>query len=196
MTATTFLRPIHAWFFTWERIVPSIYRVVAVLIAAAITVAVLAVFDVHALLAVVVSLAAWIGLAIAQEHDQRVFLEPDPDFARALAAETGREPLSLHLDHARGPSRSRRGSSDVFVLSTDAGEAHPLSGRLVQIHRSRLDQEMRLDVFGDRVSDRVESIERRLLELGAAELAGRVQRAEAPTTDVEAIIAALRTAYF
>lgn len=89
MTPTTFLRPVHAWFFAWENVVPPVFRVVAVAIASGVTAVVLTAVGVDPLLAVVLSLAAWIGLAIAQEHDQRIWLAPDPLFVEALAAEAG-----------------------------------------------------------------------------------------------------------
>ncbi len=137
MTPTTFLRPVHAWFFAWERVAPSAYRVVATGIAAGITVGLLVVLGVPPVLAAVISLSVWSGLAIAQEHDQRVTLSADAEFTEALIAVARDAPLQLRLDDATGPSRARGGRTDYFLLSTDAVGDHPLSGRMVEIERSR-----------------------------------------------------------
>ena len=196
MTPTTFLRPVHAWFFAWENVVPPVYRVVAVAIASGVTAVILAALGADLLLAAVLSLAAWVALAIAQEHDERVLLAPDPRFVEALEAEAGRAPLFLRFEHATGPSRARRESFDCFLLSTDAGEDHPLSGRLVQIERSVGERAMCLDVFDDATCDSFEPILARLRTLGEVGLADRVQRAEATAADVETIVTALRVAYW
>lgn len=195
MTPTTFLRPVHAWFFAWENVVPPIYRVVAVAIASGVTAAVLVALGVNPLLAVVLSLAAWVGLAIAQEQDERVMLAPDSRFVETLEAAVGRAPFFLRMDHATGPCRARRGSFDSFTLSTDAGDDHSLLGLVVQIERSVREREMILYVFDDPASDSFEPILTRLQARGKAHLADRVQRAEAPAADVEAIITVLRVAY-
>lgn len=196
MTPTTVLRPVHAWFFAWERLTPSVYRVVATGMAAGITVGMLSILGVHPVLAAVISLPAWIGLAIAQEHDERVTLPPDAEFIEALSAATRQAPLRLRLDHATGPSRARRGRTEYFLLSTDAMGHHPLSGRLVEIERSRRDGAMRLDVFDDPSTNSAESTAERLRDRGAGPLADRVRRSEAPESDAEAIGEALRAAYW
>lgn len=195
VTPSTFLRPVHAWFFVWENVVP-VYRVVAVAVAAGVTAVILVALGMNPLLAVVVSLAAWVGLAIAQEHDERVMLAPDRNFVETLEAAASRAPLFLRIDHATGPCRARRGSYDFFNLSTDAAEDHPLFGRMVQIERSVRERAMRVDVFDDAASDSFESILARLQTLGEAGLANRVQRAEASAVDAETIVAALRAAYW
>ena len=76
MNVTFFLWPVHAWFFLWERVVPSMYRVVATGLGALATAIVVVTVGVHPLLAAPLSLFGWIGLAIAQEHDERVLLPP------------------------------------------------------------------------------------------------------------------------
>jgi len=53
---------------------------------------------------------------------------------------------------------------------------------------------MHPDVFDDETSDSFESILARLQTLGEADLASRVQRAEAPAADAETIVAVLRAA--
>lgn len=105
MNTTVALRPLHAWFFHWERVVPSRYRVVARGLAALAS-ALLLLRGFHPLLAAPVSLAAWIGLAVAQDHDQRTRLPPDQAFVAALTVAVSAPPLALAIGNAHGPSRA------------------------------------------------------------------------------------------
>ena len=109
INATFFLRPVHAWFSFWDRIVPSIYRVVATGLAALATASVLRLVGVKLIVGAPASLAAWIGLAVAQEHDQRILLPPDRAFVSALTDALSVPPLALTVDTAHGPpTRSTR----------------------------------------------------------------------------------------
>lgn len=65
MNATFFLRPVHAWFSFSDRVVPSIYRVVATGLAALATAFVLKLVGVKLLVGGPASLATWIALAVA-----------------------------------------------------------------------------------------------------------------------------------
>jgi hypothetical protein len=196
VTATVFLRPIHAWFFFWERIVPSLYRVIATGLAALSTAALLTAVDLHPLLAAPISLAVWIGLAIAQEHDDRVLMPPDRAFVSALTDALSPAPPALTVDQAHGPRRSRSEAWDTLVvLSASGAQDHPLAGMLITVERSEVEGWMRLEVLAD-ASGAFEPIEERLRERAKAGLAERIEQAQSPAADAQAIASALAAAYW
>jgi hypothetical protein len=136
--ATTFLRPIHAWFRLWDAFAGPVARLVAVAVGAVLTAGALVFAGVPGPIAVVFALASWIGLAVAQEHDGRARLPADPAFAAALAAAVAEPPLRLVVTSASGPPRARAGEPDVYVLAPDeAGERHPFAGWYVEVRRDR-----------------------------------------------------------
>lgn len=195
MTPTALLRPVHTWFFFWERVAPSVYRVVATGLAALATAIVLAVAGLRPLRAAGLSLPAWIGLAIAQEHDERVRLPPDEEFVSALAEAVAREPLALTVERADGPGRARRERWDTSaVLSAGDAPDHPLVRMFISVERSATDGWMRLDVTDD-FTDRFESIDERLHARGEHALAERLHEARSAAEDAQVIAAALTTAY-
>lgn len=194
MTPTTVLRPVHAWFFFWERVVPSLYRVVATGLAATATAVALALVGADPLLALGVSVALWIGLAIGQEHDERVALPPDREFVTALTDAVSKAPLALKVELAHGPKRARPEAWDTFaVLSADRAPAHPLNGFHITVKRHAAHW-MRIQVIDDD-RQRLEDFTERLQSAGAQGLAERIQRSHSADDDAEAIRAALTTAY-
>ncbi|MCP3851896.1 MAG: hypothetical protein GY745_08010 [Actinomycetia bacterium] len=61
--APVWLRPIHWWFFLWEDIIPSLYRVVAVAVGAGITTSLaVAATGTMGLVGLPPAVLAWIGL--------------------------------------------------------------------------------------------------------------------------------------
>lgn len=195
MTPTTVLRPVHAWFFFWERVVPSLYRVVATGLAAIATAVVLVAVGMDPLLGLALSVVLWIGLAVWQEHDERVSLPPDREFAAALAEAVSLAPLALAVDVAHGPKRARPEAWDTFVvLSADRAPAHPLYGFHITVKRHAADGWMRLQVIDDD-RQRLDQITERLQSAGAQALSERIQRAHSADEDAEAIRAALTRAY-
>lgn len=132
MNATFFLRPVHAWFFLWERVVPSLYRVVATGLAAFATAPLLTIVGLHPLLAAPISLAVWIGLAVAQEHDERILLPPNRAFLSALTEAVSAPPLALAVDTAHGSRRARPEPWDTMIVLTPNGAEHrPLTGSFI-----------------------------------------------------------------
>jgi len=195
MNWTVVLRPAHAWFFFWERVVPSLYRVVATGLATLATAVLLAAAGLQPLVAAGVSLSVWIGLAIAQEHDERVLLPPDEEFLAALADAVSPTPPALTVEQAHGPRRARPESSDSIVLSVDGVHGHPLAGMFITVERSASEGWMRLDVIND-APGAFESVEERLRERGETEIAERIEQAQLPDADAQAIAAALTAAYW
>ena len=105
-------------------------------VGAVATTSVLAMFGVPRLLAVLVALPVWIGLAVAQDHDERVHLAPDVAFAAALTAAVAGPPLRLGVRSATGPRRARPHEPDVFVLGAEGDdELHPFAGWYVEVTR-------------------------------------------------------------
>ena len=196
MNTTVALRPVHAWFFHWERVVPSLYRVVATGLASLATTLVLILLGFHRVLAAPVSLAAWIGLAVAQDHDQRTRLPPDQAFVAALTDALSAPPLALAIGDAHGPSRARPQRWDTMVVLTPPrAERHPLTGFFMTLERSAAEGWMQLDV-GDDAPGRYESIDDRLLERGQSALVRRIHRSGSPEADADAVAAALLAAYW
>ncbi len=182
------LRPIHSWFFFWEDIIPSLYRVVAVGVAAAITAAGL-VFAARVgwFIAVPVATALWIGLAVIQEHDERVTLDVDSAFL-ALLREQADPVLAaagfVYRD-ASGPQRARMARSDTFLYEVP-GDGHGRECIDLWIDRDRSP--------GGRMDVRVDSrpLPRLLDPHNEPQLAERVGRTEDAAGDVAAIVTALK----
>lgn len=196
MNTTAALRPLHAWFFFWERVVPSLYRVVATGLAALATALLLTTLGLHPLLVLPASLAGWIGLAIAQEHDERILLPADQAFVDALRDAVSVPPLALSIAVAHGPKRARSEPWDTMVvLIADGPESHPLAGFFIAVERSVDQGWMRLHVSDDAPGS-FESIDDRLAERGETALGERIQRAQSPEADAHAIAAALTAAYW
>jgi len=193
MNATVFLRPVHAWFFLWERRLPSLYRVVATGLAALGTAAVLAGVGMPPLLAAPLSLGGWVALAVAQEHDERVLLPPDQVFVAALRIAVAAPPLGLRADRAHGARRARQEPWDTRVeLTPPHVDGHPLAGTFITVERSEAEGWMRVAV----VNDAPEALDQRLRERGAGLLADRIEGAESPDEDAKAIASALSKAYW
>lgn len=196
MNATVFLRPVHAWFLHWERVVPSLYRVVATGLGALATAVLAVAFGVYPLLAAPVSLLGWIALAVAQEHDERVLLPPDGTFVAELTKAVAAPPLGLSVDNAHGPRRARTAAWDTMVVLTPHHlGGHPLVGMFITVERSAAEGWMRLDVIDD-APGAFESIDDRLLERGEPKLVERIGQAKSPDGDAQAIAAALVAAYW
>jgi hypothetical protein len=196
VTPTTVLRPVHAWFFLWERIVPSVYRVVATGLASIATAVLLGVAGANPLIAFGLCVPAWIGLAVWQEHDERVLLPPDLEFVAALTDAVSEPPLVLTVERAHGPGRARReGWDTAAVLSTTGAPEHPLAGSFITVTRHRAAGWMRLDVVDDGPQP-TWPIAERLRSAGALDVAERIHRARSASEDAEAIRAALTAAYW
>lgn len=196
MNATMLLRPVHAWFFFWERVVPSLYRVVATGLAALATAVILIAVGVHPLLAAPVALLGWIALAVAQEHDERVLLPPDPAFVAALTDAVAAPPLAISVDTAHGPRRARPEVWDTMVVLTPHDfDDHPLATTFITVQRSAAQGWMRLDVIDD-APDAFQPIDEHLRERGKSMLAERIERAQSPNSDAGAIAEALTAAYW
>lgn len=196
MNATVLLRPVHAWFFYWERVVPSLYRVVATGLAALATAVVLIAVGVHPLLAASLSLLGWIALAVAQEHDERLLLPPDVAFVAALTEAVSARPLDLSVDIAHGPKRARPEAWDTMVVLTPHDvDGHPLGRMFITVERSAAQGWMWLDVIDD-APGAFEPIDERLHERGGSKLAERIEQAQSPDSDAQAIAAALTAAYW
>ena len=174
-SAPFWLRPIHQWFFWWEVVVPSIYRVVAVAVAATVSTALLVAAGVHPLVGAPVALVVCIGLAVVQEHDERVMLPVDPEFHQQLRklvdpvlAERG-----FVFNGASGPCRARSDRTDVFLY-----ERPDVSEGCIDlwIHRNREAGTMRVDFAG-------RGLTQWLSAAGEERLAGRIEQVLGPDDD-------------
>jgi len=182
-SAPLWLRPIHRWFFWWEFVVPSIYRVLAVGVAAVLTAAGLMLVGLPLLIGAPIALATWIGLAVIQEHDERVVLPVDAEFLRALRDRV--EPLlarhGFEFHGATGPCRARADRAETFLFE----RPHEIHGCAdLWLVRDRSLGEMRLLFEGRELS-------RMLIEAGEVELARRVSTVVGADDDAEAILAGL-----
>lgn len=182
------LRPIHGWFFFWEDTIPSLYRVIAVAAAAAITAAAL-VFAARVdwFIAAPAATIVWIALAVIQEHDERVVLDIDTEFLALLREQA--DPVLARAGFvfrfAQGPQRARGTRADTFLYEVP-GAGHTGDCIDLWIHRDR--------VPGGSIEV---SVDYRPLQLLLARhdepnLADRVGRTEDPAGDVAAIVAALK----
>ena len=162
---------------------PSIYRVVAVAVAAAATAVLLFAVGVPLLVGVPLALVVWIGLAIVQEHDERVTLPVDAEFYGHLRelVDPVLAPHGLAFNSSFGPCRARGDRTEVFLYERpDASE-----GCIdFWIHRDRAGGTMRVDFAGRRLAQW-------LLAVGEERLAERVEQAMSPDEDVMALRNAL-----
>lgn len=184
------LQPIHSWFFLWEGVIPSLYRVVAVTVASALTAAGLVLAArVNWLIAVPVATTVWIGLAVVQEHDERVVLDVDTEFLTLLRqhADPVLAAAGFVFRHAAGPQRARRARVDTFFYEVP-GDRHTRDCMDLWIHRDRFpggSMDVRMDS---------RSLQRLLASHNEPQLADRVGRTEAAPGDVAAIVTALKLA--
>ena len=182
--APVWLRPVHRWFFFWEDVVPSVYRVVAVVFGAAITAVVVVVATtVGWLVAAMMAMVGWIGLAVLQDHDLVVHLDVIGEFQDLLREQA--DPVlaraGFTFNHASGPTRARRDRSDTFLYESVDPEGEGCID--LWIHRDRCGGQMEVSVDGRR-------LDRLLVSHGDPQLAARVTRAEQPADDVVALVAA------
>lgn len=179
------LRPVHGWFFFWERVVPSLYRVVAVVVAAAISAVVLVLAGAPWWLAVPIAAALWVGLAVVQEHDERVPRPVDEVFVRAVRERV--EPVlvaaGFTFNSASGGQRARRGTTDVVLYEAEPGR-HPSLG---EGDSPCLDLWIRRDARAGTMEVTVGWHDLESLVEGDSELAARVVRAGDPIEDAEAL---------
>jgi hypothetical protein len=176
---------VHRWFFFWEDMVPSVYRVVAVAIGAAITsVVVVVTTKFKGLVAAPLATVGWIALGVVQEHDERVHLDVDGEFRDLLRDQV--DPVlaraGFTFSGAFGPCRARSDGSDSFLY--EAADPNGYGCIDVWVRRDRFDGRMTMSIDGHR-------LERLVASHGDAELAARVTRAEDPVGDVAALVAAL-----
>ena len=127
---------LHRWFWFWEALISGIYRVVAVVVAAGLSAFVfVALARVPWFIAVPFSLAIWIGLAIAQEHDERVTVPIDDDFLAALHTHVSPviAPAGFSFAYA-SPSNRARGGPESFVYEAKGPDG---DDELIWVHRDR-----------------------------------------------------------
>lgn len=180
------LRPVHAWFLLWEEVVPSVYRVIAVVFAAAITAILLILATpVHWLVALLVSSAAWIALAVIQEHDGRFVLDVDEQFIAGLRARV--DPVlasaGFLFRNASGPARARPKRTDTFLYEANSSEG---CIDLWILHSRSPGGEMQVLVDG-------RPLEWILNSLGETQLARRVTQLEDAAADVTALVRAFES---
>jgi len=187
-STSTLLRPVHGWFFVWEDVVPSLYRVVAVVTGAALTTVAVRVFGIGPTwLVAIVATLAWIGLGVAQEHDERVQVPADEAFVGALRTRVddllGDHGFAFHS--ATGGVRARRKRhTTVFYSGAERND------QVLWIVRDP--KACTLDVrlgFGD-----VRDLAALLRDRGETEIAERLARAADPTADADAVGDALEAA--
>ncbi|MCP3935493.1 MAG: hypothetical protein GY708_08995 [Actinomycetia bacterium] len=182
--APVWLRPIHRWFFLWEDVIPSLYRVVAVTVAAGIitTLAVITA-GTRGLIALPLAVLAWIALGVAQEHDERVKLDVDTEFETLLRQQL--DPVlaaaGFTFSAAVGPLRAHPDRTDTFLYEAPGPDGNDCLD--VWIRRDRSSQEMESTIEGV-------ALERLVADRGDSRLAARVTRAEGPGGDVAALVAA------
>lgn len=178
------LRPVHRWFFLWEDVVPSVYRIVAVAIGAAITsVVVVLTARVKWLVAFPLATVGWIALAVVQEHDQRVCLDVDSEFRELLReqADPAMARSGFIFNGASGPCRARSDRFDTFLYeATDPSGNDCID---VWVRRDRSGGQMEALVDGHPLEELVACH-------GDPLLATRVTRAGDPAGDATALTAA------
>ncbi|MEM8925600.1 MAG: hypothetical protein AAGD35_19010 [Actinomycetota bacterium] len=162
---------------------PSIYRVLAVAVAASATAASLFVVGVPLLVGVPLALVVWIGLAIVQEHDERVTLPVDAEFYAHLRefVDPVLAPHGLAFSSSFGPCRARGDRTEVFLYERPATSEGYID---LWIHRDRAEGTMRVDLAGRRLAQG-------LLAAGEERLAERVEQAMGSDEDVVALREAL-----
>lgn len=185
------LRPFHGWFHLWERIIPSLYRVVAVAAGTVITAAlVVLVTRAHWLLVLVLAVVGWIALAIGQEHDERVVLDVDGEFLSLLRrhADPVLNRAGYVFKNASGPARASRDRSDTILYEIDDVPG-PIGCIDLWIRRER--------TVGGRIEVSTDGgpLEWLLDSLGEPELAQRVTRTEDAAGDVAALVTAFQLVF-
>ena len=187
------LRPIHWWFFRWEELIPSLYRVVAVVMAAAITAVVLSFVGLPWWLAMPVAAALWVGLAVVQEHDERVPRPVDEWFVQAVRERV--EPVlttvGFTFNFASAGQRARGYTADVVLYEADPAR-HPTLGEErdpclgLWIRRDRRAGTMEVSVGWRDLNQLVAS---------DPDLSVRVTRAVDASTDAEALAKAFELVF-
>ncbi|MCP4305436.1 MAG: hypothetical protein GY788_11275 [bacterium] len=182
------LRPVHRWFQWWESVAPSLYRVVAVVVAIAPTVLLIRLTTrAQWLIAVVIASAVWIALAMIQERDACVVSAVDGEFLSLLRskADPVLDRAGFTFKTALGPARARGDSYDTFLY-----EAATDDGRVdLWITRDR-------SAGGDlEVLMNGRSLERLLESRGGAHLARRITRTDSAAADVAALVAAFELVF-
>jgi hypothetical protein len=181
------LRPIHGWFFLWEDIIPSLYRVLAVAAASVITAGALVLtVRINWFIAGATATIVWIVLAVIQEHDERVVLDVDAEFLKLLLDQA--DPVLAEAGfvyrNASGPQRAQKARADTFLYEVP-GDGYRRDCIDLWIHRDRFP--------GGSIEVTVDSrpLERLLVSQDEPELAERVTRTEDAAGDVAAIVTAL-----
>jgi hypothetical protein len=183
LSTSTLLRPVHAWFFVWEDVLPSLYRVVAVVSAAALTTLALRAFGIGPTwLVAIAATLGWIALAVAQEHDERVRVPVDQRFVDAL-----RECLDpLMAGHgwtfgsATGGCRARKEAATTAVY--DHGGSH----RMAWIVRDAAAGTLDVRWIPDDATAHPE-VAAELVARGHNDLAERLRRVTDPGSDAHAV---------
>lgn len=119
--APLWLRPVHQWFFFWERVISSVYRVVAVVLAALATTTVASwALPIAWFIVAPCALAIWIGLAVLQEHDERVSLPVDSAFLSMLNRHVTPLLASQGFDRfaSSGPTRAHASREESFIYQS------------------------------------------------------------------------------
>jgi len=127
---------LHRWFWFWEALIPGIYRVVAVVVAAGLSAfALVALARVPWFIAVPLSLAIWIGLAVVQEHDERVTVPIDEHFLAELHTHVSPviAPAGFSFAYA-SPSNRARGGPESFVYEAKGSDGED---ELIWVYRDR-----------------------------------------------------------
>ena len=146
----------------------------------------LSVVGVPPLVGAPIALIVWIGLAVVQEHDERVTLPVDAEFHSRLRELV--DPVlaqrGLLFNSAMGPCRARSERTEVFLYERpDASEGCVD----LWIHRDRADGTMRVHFAGRWLAQW-------LYDAGEERLANRVKQVLTPDDDVRALQDALSAA--
>ncbi len=180
------LRPIHRWFFFWELVVPYVYRVTAVGVAAVLTAVALVWVGVPTIVAAPVSLGVWIALAVMQEHDERVHLPVDAVYLARLR--TNIEPLlaskGLGYRGSDGPRRARRPRTETFLYERSDEQEGCID---FWIRRDRRSGMCEIDYGGHDLAEF-------LRQAGHDDLAEKLSSVGDPEADVDILVEALRSA--
>lgn len=187
------LRPLHRWFFFWEEVIPTLYRVVAVVVAAAITAVLLVLVGLPWWVAVPVGGVLWIALAVVQEHDERAPRPADEAFVRAVRERV--EPVltaaGFTFNFASGGQRARRDSTDTVLYEADPAR-HPILG---DAEDSCLDLWIRRDRGAGTMEVSVGWRDLQHLVTSDLELSIRVTQAVDASTDAEALARAFELVF-
>ena len=191
--APLLVRPLHFWFGVWERAFPPLYRVLAVAVAAVLTTVLLvAITPVSWWLVLPLAVAAWIFLAVAQEHDERVRIPPDPVFMDRLMAEAGPVLAAAGFDEGQvsGRNRARGEMADVVLFQASPPDFSARFPRFdddaesmdscLWIERDASEGWMEASIAGTDLGDE-------LRRLGYGDLADRVSRAITPEADADVL---------